>query len=522
MAVLLRTLALLAAVAAVPEAAAFRVLGFFPFNAPSHNIMLKATMEALADYGHEVVMLSPFPLKKPRANYTDLDISKELPSLANTLTFEEMTALRQPGIMRLIVELGGAHFCRAVFQMQHFRDIMSGKHGKFDVVFTEICNSDCWTAVAHKLDVPLISISTQPDLVWQHERVGSVNNPSYLPVNFEPYVGRLTFPQRLFNTAVYIYYNWAHKFYVQWPSDEVVREFFGEDTPPISELLQRTSLTMINAHVSINPARPIPPNVINVAGIHLKPDPTGRGLDPELRRWMDEAEHGVIYFSLGSLVPSSSLPRATVLALVEAFRAVPQRVLWKYETDDIKDLLPPNVRTAKWLPQANVLAHHKTVLFITHGGLMGTTEAIVLGVPMLGIPLFADQMSNIALYKSLGIAESADHRAITKDSVLAAIRKVTATDEYRVRSRELAARYLDRPQTAAESAVWWTEYVVRHRGARHLRPVGADMPLYQYLLLDVAAVVLAAAAAALLLLRSLLRALLGLLPPPPRRKEKRL
>ncbi|KAJ1519202.1 hypothetical protein ONE63_011192 [Megalurothrips usitatus] len=96
-----------------------------------------------------------------------------------------------------------------------------------------------------------------------------------------------------------------------------------------------------------------------------------------------------------------------------------------------------------------------------------------------------------------------------------------AARRYRVRSREIAARYLDRPQTAAESAVWWTEYVVRHRGARHLRPVGADMPLYQYLLLDVAAAVLAAAAAALLLLRSLLRALLGLLPLLPRRKEKR-
>ncbi|KAJ1521690.1 hypothetical protein ONE63_003333 [Megalurothrips usitatus] len=270
MASLLRTLALLAAVAAVPEAAAFRVLGFFPFNAPSHNIMLKATMEALADYGHEVVVLSPFPLKKPRANYTDLDISKELPSLANTLTFEELTSLNQAGTIRLMAELGGAHFCRAVFQMQHFRDIMSGKHGKFDVVFTEICHGDCWAAVAYKLNVPLISISTQPDLAWQHERVGSVDNPSYLPVNFEPYAGRLTFPQRLYNTAVYIYYNWAHKFYMQWPSDEVVREFFGGDTPPISELLQRTSLTMINAHVSINPARPIPPTVINVAGIHLK------------------------------------------------------------------------------------------------------------------------------------------------------------------------------------------------------------------------------------------------------------
>ncbi|KAJ1529978.1 hypothetical protein ONE63_006706 [Megalurothrips usitatus] len=518
MAVLFRILLLSAAVAG-PEAAAFRVLGFFPFNAPSHNSMFKATMEALADHGHEVVMLSPFPQKKMRANYTDLDVSSELPSIANKFTFEDMVSMKSTGMIDLIVEYAGADFCRAVFLTQHFRDIMAGKHGKFDIVFTEIINSDCWAAVAYKLNVPLISIASQPDVACQHERVGAVDNPSYLGVNFETYVGRLSFSQRLVNTALYIYFNLAHKFYVQWPSDVVVREFFGEDTPPISELVQRTSLVMNNGHVSINPARPMPPNVINVAGIHLK---VARGtLQCDLRRWMDEAEHGVIVFTLGTLVPSSSLPRASVLALVEAFSAVPQRVLWKYETEDIKDLLSPNVRTAKWLPQAAVLAHHKTILFITHGGLMGTTEAIVLGVPMLGIPLFADQPSNIALYKSLGIAEHLHPRDISKDSVLAAIRKLTVTDEYRVRSREIAARYLDRPQTAAESAVWWTEYVVRHRGARHLRPVGADMPLYQYLLLDVAAAVLAAAAAALLLLRSLLRALLGLLPLLLRRKEKR-
>lgn len=40
-----------------------------------------------------------------------------------------------------------------------------------------------------------------------------------------------------------------------------------------------------------------------------------------------------------------------------------------------------------------------------------------------------------------------------------------------------------------DTAIYWTEYVIRHHGAPHMRTAGADLPLYQYLLLDVIAVI---------------------------------
>lgn len=43
----------------------------------------------------------------------------------------------------------------------------------------------------------------------------------------------------------------------------------------------------------------------------------------------------------------------------------------------------------------------------------------------------------------------------------------------------------DAPFTQKEAVVYWTEYVIRHKGAPYLRTIAADMPLYEYLLLDV-------------------------------------
>lgn len=84
------------------------------------------------------------------------------------------------------------------------------------------------------------------------------------------------------------------------------------------------------------------------------PQPPPGTLEPRLRAWMDAAEHGVVYFSLGSMLKAASMPVAMRDTLVDVFRQLPQRVVWKFEAD-IPDL-PANVRTSKWLPQMDILS----------------------------------------------------------------------------------------------------------------------------------------------------------------------
>lgn len=50
-------------------------------------------------------------------------------------------------------------------------------------------------------------------------------------------------------------------------------------------------------------------------------------------------------------------------------------------------------------------AHPNVKLFISHGGLLGTTEAVYEGVPILSMPIFGDQMTNIQAVVDKGTAE---------------------------------------------------------------------------------------------------------------------
>lgn len=61
-------------------------------------------------------------------------------------------------------------------------------------------------------------------------------------------------------------------------------------------------------------------------------------------------------------------------------------------------------------------------LFITHGGALGMNEAIYEGVPMIGIPLEADQFVNLKFIESVGAGEILYYEDITTDTILTKIK----------------------------------------------------------------------------------------------------
>jgi glucuronosyltransferase len=60
-----------------------------------------------------------------------------------------------------------------------------------------------------------------------------------------------------------------------------------------------------------------------------------------------------------------------------------------------------------------------------------------------------------------------------------------------------------------EQAMYWMEYVIRHKGAPHLRSAILDLVWYQYLLLDVIAVLALAVGSLVLIVCMTLRTVFG-------------
>jgi glucuronosyltransferase len=97
---------------------------------------------------------------------------------------------------------------------------------------------------------------------------------------------------------------------------------------------------------------------------------------------------------MGFIFQTKSVPDARIQAIFDAFAQLPQRVIMKLdeipETSNLK--VPENVMLKSFLPQQDILAHKKLILFITHCGMHGVMEAIYHSVPMVGMPVFIDQV----------------------------------------------------------------------------------------------------------------------------------
>lgn len=78
-------------------------------------------------------------------------------------------------------------------------------------------------------------------------------------------------------------------------------------------------------------------------------------------------------------------------------------------------------------------AEHKNIrAFLTHGGLMGTQEAIACGVPLIGIPLFGDQYINIRNCVNKKIAISLNSTEdITEKKLTSALNNILKDSSYR-------------------------------------------------------------------------------------------
>lgn len=132
-------------------------------------------------------------------------------------------------------------------------------------------------------------------------------------------------------------------------------------------------------------------------------------------------------------------------------------------------------------------------------------ETVYHGVPIVSLPVFCDHDSNAAKAENDGYALKLDLSTLTAESLLWAIKKVIYDPKFRdeVKRRQFLLR--DQKDTPLEKAVYWTEYTLRHRGAKHLQSPARNLGVIEYYLVDVIALLLVASIALWYILKMLYR-----------------
>lgn len=161
------------------------------------------------------------------------------------------------------------------------------------------------------------------------------------------------------------------------------------------------------------------------------------------------------------------------------------------------------------MPQNDILAHPNVVLFICHGGMFGTMEALYHGVPLLSIPFFGDQFRNAIRIEASGHGKFIQHRDITAKTFSKAINEITSNNAYLNKVKETSAIFQHNLVHPMEEAMYWIEYVARFKGAKHLKSHAAYMSWFTYLMLDVILVTLLAVFVSLLVAMHIAKQIFG-------------
>lgn len=187
---------------------------------------------------------------------------------------------------------------------------------------------------------------------------------------------------------------------------------------------------------------------------------------------------------MGSNIKMKHLSVDKRSAILKVLSKVKQRVLWKWEDEQLPNK-PENVLISKWLPQTDILAHPNTKLFISHCGLGSINEAKYYGVPILGIAVVADQPANLDEIIAEGWGVGGSLNDVTEEKFSSLLNEALNNASYSVTAKTTSNLYRDRPQTALATAVYWVEYVIRHKGAKHMQSPAVHLNFVQYYSLDV-------------------------------------
>ena len=219
--------------------------------------------------------------------------------------------------------------------------------------------------------------------------------------------------------------------FVAGPLDEVRAEY-GLPPDPALAMPSRHLVLCPFAPRYRDPAFPLPATAYS---LHLPADARGA----ETPRWLDHLGRApLVHFTLGTIynMESGDLFQRVLAGLRDC--AIEVVVTVGRDIDPVEfGSQPASIHVERFVPQALLLPHCDLV--VCHGGSGSVTNALAHGLPMVLVPLGADQPLNAARCEELGVARVLDAAAATPHAVRDAVMRGMED----LRTRENARRLRD-------------------------------------------------------------------------------
>lgn len=455
---------------------------------------LSPLVRELGQRAHQIVLLVPdtsfitgpthaYNVKTYSVPYTKEYWEAKVKSISHSILKEDSFLEQIRALYQRIVNMTEMMLSACRHLVDDVELLQSLQEDQFDALLMDPM-FPCGQIVAEYLSTPSVFFTRAFPCGFNHE-AALCPGPSFTsPRLFKGHAHHMEFTQRLKYMLVALpEWRLCQELYSSY---ELLASRRLEKEVTYQELISSTSLWLLRADFINELPRLATPNIVFIGGITCAGK---KPLSQEFEKLVnDSGEHGIVVFSLGSMV--SEIPMQKAMAIAEALGTVPQTVLWRY-TGQAPPNLAANTKLIKWLPQNDLLAHPKARAFITHAGSHGIYEGICNAVPMVLLPLFGDQMDNAKRIESRGAGVTLNVLQMTAQDLSNALKTVINDPSYKENISRLSALHLDRPIHPLDLAVHWVEFVMRHKGAPHLRPAAHDLNWIQYHSLDVIAFLLA-------------------------------
>ncbi|XP_058832660.1 UDP-glycosyltransferase UGT5-like [Topomyia yanbarensis] len=434
---------------------------------PSHFLWSQRLFERLAKLGYNLTVVNLYK----QGTIKDVQFIK-LDGIIDNLAMEEEDYIEFGQMNPFAVVMSFSelelYVCELAIKSPGFKSLLEyPKEFRFELVIHDHLAGPCLLALLTRFNYPPLILATAYNrLSTTTESLGSLIFPGFIPNQVYDVYGSMNFYQRCYN---FLLFTWEilWKEFIYYPKlDSIVKQELNQ-TVSVSSLEKHALLAILNSNPILEPSEPKLTNVIQAGGLHIKPS---KPIPPDILKAIDSSANGAVLFSLGTNVRSDLMSTSILRNIITVMRNLPSLTfLWKLDSEHCLPLeLPANVITSPWLPQNDLLAHPKLRLFITHGGLLSVQEAVWHGVPILGLPFFADQFGNVNQLVSKGIGKRMELVSLTSQQFEHSIVDIITNDSYKQTAMQLSQIVRDQKEHPLDLAVWSVEWILRNAEMSHM------------------------------------------------------